>query len=112
MNTGVWIGGNQDPIFLKDLFTTGRIPGPTVSCCNRWRYSNPEVDGLLENAINEVDRETAKQMYIKAWQIVSNDLPLLPLWYPANMVVSNSRIGNIKMNPSGDWTFIKDITVQ
>jgi peptide/nickel transport system substrate-binding protein len=112
MNTGVWIGGNQDPIFLKDLFTTGRIPGPTVSCCNRWRYSNPEVDGLLEDAINELDREKAKQMYIKAWQIVSNDLPLLPLWYPANMVVSNSRIGNIKMNPSGDWTFIKDITVQ
>ena len=112
MNTGVWIGGNQDPIFLKDLFTTGRIPGPTVSCCNRWRYSNPEVDGLLEGAINEVDREKAKQMYVRAWEIISNDLPLLPLWYPANMVVSNSRIGNIKMNPSGDWTFIKDLTVQ
>ena len=112
MNTGVWIGGNQDPIFLKDLFTTGRIPGPTVSCCNRWRYSNPEVDGLLEGAINEVDREKAKQMYVRAWEIISNDLPLFPLWYPANMVVSNSRIGNIKMNPSGDWTFIKDLTVQ
>jgi peptide/nickel transport system substrate-binding protein len=112
MNTGVWIGGNQDPIFLKDLFTTGRIPGPTISCCNRWRYSNPEVDGLLEGAINEVDREKAKQMYVRAWEIISNDLPLLPLWYPANMVVSNSRIGNIKMNPSGDWTFIKDLTVQ
>ena len=112
MNTGVWIGGNQDPIFLKDLFTTGRIPGPTVSCCNRWRYSNPEVDRLLEDAINEVDREKAKQMYVKAWEIVSSDLPLLPLWYPANMVVSNKRIGNIKMNPSGDWTFIKDLTVQ
>jgi peptide/nickel transport system substrate-binding protein len=112
MNTGVWIGGNQDPIFLKDLFTTGRIPGPNVSCCNRWRYSNPEVDSLLENAINEVDREKAKQMYLRAWEIVSRDLPLLPLWYPANMVVSNKRIGNIQMNPSGDWTFIKDLTVQ
>ncbi|HQU90895.1 MAG TPA: ABC transporter substrate-binding protein [Pyrinomonadaceae bacterium] len=111
MNTGVWIGGNQDPIFLKDLFTTGRIPGPGVSCCNRWRFSNKEVDTLLEDAINEVDREKAKELYIKAWGIISNDLPLLPLWYPANMVVSNKRIGNIKMNASGDWTFLKDITV-
>ena len=112
MNTGVWIGGNQDPIFLKDLFTTGRIPGPNVPCCNRWRYSNSEVDSLLEEAINEVDREKAKQKYIRAWDIISRDLPLLPLWYPANMVVSNKRIGNVRMNPSGDWTFIKDLTVQ
>lgn len=112
MNTGVWIGGNQDPIFLKDLFTTGRIPGPNVSCCNRSRYSNPEVDTLLKEAINETDRTIAKEKYVRAWGIISNDLPLLPLWYPANMVISNKRIGNIKMNPSGDWTFLKDVTVQ
>ena len=111
MNTGVWIGGNQDPIFLKDLFTTGRIPDSTVACCNRSRYSNAQVDKLIEDAINEVDREKAKALYIQAWGIISNELPLLPLWYPANMVVANKRIGNIKMNPSGDWTFLKDITV-
>ncbi len=111
MNTGIWIGGNQDPIFLKDLFTTGRIPGEGVSCCNRSRYSNPEVDELLENAINEIDREKAKQLYVHAWEIISRDLPLLPLWYPANMIVANKRIDNIKISPSGDWTFLKDITV-
>ena len=111
INTAQWIGGNQDPIFLKDLFTTGRIPGPGVACCNRWRYSNPEVDKLLEDAINEIDREKAKALYVKAWGIISSDLPLLPLWYPANMVVSNKRIADIKMNASGDWTFLKDITV-
>jgi peptide/nickel transport system substrate-binding protein len=112
MNTGVWIGGNQDPIFLKDLFTTGKIPGEGVSCCNRSRYSSPNVDKLLEDAINEVDREKAKSSYVKAWEAVSRDLPLLPLWYPANMVVANKRVNNIKISPSGDWSFIKDITVQ
>ncbi len=111
LNTGVWIGGNQDPIFLKDLFTTGRIPGENVSCCNRSRYSNPEVDRLIDQAINEIDRNKAKDLYFQAWSLISNDLPLLPLWYPANMVVANKRIGNIKINPSGDWSFIKDITV-
>lgn len=111
LSTGVWIGGNQDPIFLKDLFTTGRIPGPNVPCCNRSRYSNPEVDSLLESAINEVDKAKAKELYIKAWQIISDDMPLLPLWYPANVVVYNKRVGNIKMGASGDWTFLKDVTV-
>lgn len=112
INTGVWIGGNQDPIFLKDLFTTGRIPGPGVACCNRGRYSNPEVDKILEDAINEVDRSKAKELYIKAWGIISNDMPLLPLWYPANIAVYNRRLENVKMNASGDWTFLKDITVK
>ncbi len=111
LSTGVWIGGNQDPIFLKDLFTTGRIPGENVACCNRSRYSNPEVDRLIEQAINEIDRVKAKELYVQAWSLISNDLPLLTLWYPANMVVANKRIGNIKINPSGDWSFIKDITV-
>lgn len=112
MNTGIWIGGNQDPIFMRDLFTTGKIPGEGVSCCNRWRYKNPEVDRVLEDAYNEQDREKAKLLYQKAWELVSNDLPLMPLWYPSNIVVTNKRIGNIKISPSGDWTFIKDLTVQ
>lgn len=111
MYTGIWIGGNQDPIFLRDLFSSTKIPGGTVFCCNRSRYSNAEVDKLVEDAINEIDKNNARELYRKTWDIVSNDLPLLPLWYPANMVVSNKRIGNIKISPSGEWSFVKDITV-
>ena len=109
--TGQWVGGNQDPIFLRDLFSSTKIPGGSVSCCNRSRYVNAEVDKTVEDAINEIDRAKAKELYGKTWGIVSNELPLLPLWYPANMVVSNKRIGGIKVSPSGEWSFLKDITV-
>ncbi len=112
MNTGIWVGGNQDPIFLNDLFATSAIPGGKVSCCNRSRYSNPEFDKVIDQALNSTDRENAKQLYFKAQEIISNDLPMFPLWYPANMVVFNKRIGDIKINSSGDWNFIKDITVE
>ncbi|MGI8639509.1 MAG: ABC transporter substrate-binding protein [Pyrinomonadaceae bacterium] len=112
MNTGRWIGGNQDPIFLKDLFATGSIPGDKVKCCNRSRYSNPEFDKIIEAAINATDREKAKELYFKAQEIVSNDVPLFPLWYPANMVIANKRIGNIQVGASGDWSFIRNITVE
>jgi len=112
MYTGIWIGGNQDPIFLRDLFRSDKIPGQYVSCCNRGRYSNPQVDKLLTDAIDTTDQAQAKELYGKAWNIISDDLPLLPLWYPANMVVYNKRVGNIKINASGDWGFVKDITVQ
>jgi ABC-type transport system substrate-binding protein len=111
MYTGIWIGGNQDPIFLRDLFATSKIPGENVNCCNRSHYSNPELDKILEDAINTTDRGQAKELYAKAQDIVSREVPLLPLWYPANIVLANKRIGNIKVGPSGDWSFLKDITV-
>lgn len=111
MYTGIWVGGNQDPIFMRDLFSSTKIPGGSVSCCNRSRYINAEVDQLVEAAINATDRPQAKDLYTRTWGIVSSEVPLLPLWYPANMVVSNKRLGNIKISPSGDWAFIKDITV-
>ena len=112
MYTGIWVGGNQDPIFLNDLFTTKKIPDEKnkVSCCNRSRYSNSEVDQLIDRAFNLTDRAQAKEIYGKAQEIISSEVPMLPLWYPANMVVSNKRIDNIKISPSGDWGFIKDIT--
>ena len=111
MYTGIWVGGNQDPIFLRDLFSSTKIPGGAVSCCNRSRYQNSQVDSAVENAINSVDRGRAKELYTNTWSMVSDELPLLPLWYPANMVVSNKRVGNIKVSPSGDWSFIKNITI-
>jgi peptide/nickel transport system substrate-binding protein len=112
MGTGVWVGGNSDPIFLRDLFSSAMIPSDTVSCCNRARYSNPEVDRILEDAINATDKAASKELYAKAWNIISDDLPLFPLWYPSNIVVSNKRIGNIKMSGSGDWVFLKEITAR
>ena len=111
MYTGIWVGGNQDPIFMRDLFSSTKIPGGNVSCCNRGRYANPEVDKTFEEAINATDKAVAKAAYIRAWELVSADMPFLALWYPANMVVSNKRIGNIKVSPSGDWTFIRNVTV-
>lgn len=112
MNTGIWIGGNQDPIFLKDLFATGAIPGEKIKCCNRSRYSNPEFDKIIEQALNASNQDEAKEFYFKAQEIVANDVPMLPLWYPANMVVANKRIGNIKVGASGEWNFVKDITLE
>ena len=112
MYTGIWIGGNQDPIFLRDLFATGKIPGPSVGCCNRGRYSNAEFDDVVKQAENATEREAARSLYVRAQEIVSSEVPLFPLWYPANLVVANKRIDNIKMTGSGDWTFVKDLTVQ
>ncbi len=112
MTTGRWVGGNQDPIFLRDLFASSEIPSESRASRNRSRYSNKEVDELLSQAVNEIDREKAKQLYVKAQDIISDEVPMIPLWYPANMIVANQRVENIKVNASGDWSFVRSLTLK
>lgn len=108
---GQWVGGNQDPIFFKDLFATSEIPTETRASRNRSRYSNPELDKLIDEAINTFDREKAKELYAKIQDIVARDAPVLPLWYQANIVIAQKNVGNIKVDASGDWGFVKNVTV-
>ena len=106
-----WVGGNQDPIFFKDLFATSEIPSETRASRNRSRYSNKELDALLEEAVNTLDRQKAAELYRKIQDIVSRDLPVFPLWYQANVVIARKNVGNIQVNASGDWSFIRNLTV-
>lgn len=105
LTTGRWVGGNQDPIFLRDLFMTG-------GNFNRGRYSNPDLDKILAEAVSTLDRERAKTLYAQAQDIVSREMPMFPLWYFNNMIVSKKTVGNINVEPSGDWRFVKNLTVQ
>ncbi|HAF22737.1 MAG TPA: hypothetical protein DCK93_07445 [Blastocatellia bacterium] len=109
---GQWVGGNQDPIFFKDLFATSEIPTETRASRNRSRYSNRELDALLEEAVNTFDREKAQQLYARVQDIVTRDVPVLPLWYQANMVIARKNVKNIHVDASGDWSFIRNLTVE
>jgi peptide/nickel transport system substrate-binding protein len=106
-----WVGGNQDPIFYKDLFATSEIPTETRPSRNRSRYSNPELDKLLEEAVNTFDRQKGKELYTRVQEIVSRDVPIFPLWYGSNIVIARKNVGNIQVNASGDWGFIRNLTV-
>jgi len=109
---GQWVGGNQDPIFFKDLFATSEIPTETRASRNRSRYSNKELDLLIDEAVNTFDREKASQLYGKIQDIISRDMPVLPLWYQANIVIAGKNVKNIKVDASGDWGFMKDVTLE
>jgi len=106
-----WVGGNQDPIFYKDLFASSEIPTETRPSRNRSRYSNKELDALLEEAVNTFDRQKARDLYTRIQAIVSRDLPVFPLWYQANIVIARKNVDNIQVNASGDWGFVRNLTV-
>ena len=106
-----WVGGTQDPIFYKDLFATSEIPTETRPSRNRSRYSNPEMDKLLEEAVNTYDRARARELYTRIQEIVSRDVPVFPMWYQSNIVIARKNVGNIQVNASGDWGFVRNLTV-
>ena len=105
-----WVGGNQDPIFYKDLFATSEIPTQTRASRNRSRYSNKDLDPLLDEAVNTFDRQKGLELYTKIQDIVSNEVPVFPLWYQSNIVIAKKDVGNIHVDASGDWSFVKNVT--
>lgn len=70
-----WTADYPDPQnFLDILFHS-------ASDSNLTGYSNPEVDGLLEQARVEQDERKRIDLYHRAEQEIVNDAPWLPLWY-------------------------------
>ena len=65
---------------------------------------------VKERALGEAVAQslTPGQMVTK---IVSDELPQIYLWYPANVLIARKRVGNIQLDPSGSWYFIAKLTL-
>jgi peptide/nickel transport system substrate-binding protein len=79
---------------------------------NRMRYCNPQVDDWIVEAERANDRTAKLDLYHKIQETVSNDLPQIYLWYPANVLVARARVGNIQIEPSGSWFFITKLMLE
>jgi peptide/nickel transport system substrate-binding protein len=79
---------------------------------NRMRYCNPEVDDWIVQAERANDRATRLDLYYKIQKTVSEQLPHIYLWYPANVLAARVRVGNIQIEPSGSWFFITKLTLE
>ncbi len=104
-----WIGANNDPDIFDLIFHSSMFP-PVGA--NRSRYSNPEVDRLVDAGRRETDQTSRREAYQQIQRIVAKDLPYVSLWYLDNVVVFNKRIQGMKLYPSGEYDFLNDISIQ
>lgn len=51
---------------------------------NRGRYANPEVDGLIEEALATIDDSARQDLLAKATELAINDGAIIPLHYQVN----------------------------
>lgn len=79
---------------------------------NRMRYCDPQVDGWIVDAERVNDRPAKIAVYSQIQKTVSEALPQIYLWYPANVLVAHTRVGNIQIEPSGSWYFITKLTLE
>jgi peptide/nickel transport system substrate-binding protein len=103
----IYVGGNQSTDFFKFAYSSTSIP-PNGQ--NRSRYNNPVIDKLLGEA-QTASRDQQKEIFSQVQKQLSLDLPHIYLWYPATIVVRNGRIGNIQLEPSGDWQVVRNVKV-
>jgi peptide/nickel transport system substrate-binding protein len=99
-----WIGGNEDPDIFEYAFHTAKFP---PSGANRGFYSDPRVDELIDKARREVDPAVRKPIYAEIQLILAEDLPSIDLWYLDNVLVHNKRVLNLKLNPAGNYDFLR-----
>ena len=78
---------------------------------NRMRYCNPQVDRWIVEAERANDRQTKLDLYREIQRTVSEELPQIYLWYPANVLVASTRVSNIEIEPSGSWYFVSKLTL-
>jgi peptide/nickel transport system substrate-binding protein len=103
-----WIGSNEDPDIFRYAYGSGSFP-PKGG--NRGRYSNAQVDALLAEATASSDRVVRTTDYVKVQQILAEELPGIPLWYPNNEVVHTRRIVNVRPRPSGNFDFLQEAEI-
>ncbi len=104
-----WIGSNEDPDIFRYAYATASAP-PRGG--NRGRYTNPRVDGLLSEAAASSDRAVRKADYLQVQQILAEELPGIPMWYPNNEVIHTRRVEGILPRGSGSFDFLNEAWVR
>lgn len=99
-----WIGGNEDPDIFEYAFHSSKFP---PNGANRDYYSSLKVDALIDQARREIDPKVRKPLYAEVQQILAQDLPYINLWYLDNVLVRSKRVRGVKLNPAGNYDFLR-----
>ena len=104
-----WIGGNEDPDIFEYAFHSSKFP---PNGANRSYYLNAKIDGLIDQARRQVDPDTRKPLYAEVQEILAEDVPYINLFYLDNVLVHTARVRNLKLNPTGNFDFLRTAELQ
>jgi peptide/nickel transport system substrate-binding protein len=103
-----WIGSNEDPDIFRYTYGSASFP-PKGG--NRGHYANARVDTLLTQAAGSTDQAERRRLYIEVQQILAEELPGIPLWYPSNELIHSRRMEGVVPRASGDFDYLRAVMV-
>jgi ABC-type transport system substrate-binding protein len=71
---------------------------------NTGGYSNAEIDALWEKATGATDEATARGHYSRIQQILSDELPIIPIMENDDRLVVDSRVTGLDKGPLAAYT--------
>ena len=103
-----WVGGAlADPDILRRVFHSQQVPPAGF---NRGRFSDPEVDRLIDEASKATDYETRRQLYGRVQQLLAEAAPYISLWHRTNFALAQPPLAGIRLSPQGDFTFLRNVS--
>jgi peptide/nickel transport system substrate-binding protein len=88
MYSSVW-AGISDGSILYQILRTGQA-------ANRVKYSDPEMDRILDAASSEADDRKRIRWSQAAQRMMARDLPYFPLWYWDNMAIVRKGLTGLR----------------
>lgn len=92
--------GIVDPDVMRLRFHSAMVPPRGF---NRGRYRSPDLDRLLEAAVQETDPDRRAGLYARAQEILARDLPYFSLWHEENVAVFGARVRGFRLLPNADF---------
>ena len=81
------MGSTTDPSPTSTLLSTGGD--------NFFRYSNPEMDQLIQDGLNVVDPAARMPIYARTQELFAEDVPALVLHFNQGVLVFSNRMGGL-----------------
>jgi len=92
---GSWTG-ELGAALVDTVLTQDRTRG--WGAVNRGRYSNPQLDALVDNAVHTLDAPARERMLVQANEIVAHELPFVLLYQEMNIWAARHGLKYIARN--------------
>lgn len=92
-----------EPHVLSWFFGSDRIPGPGTEGANRWRLRDAGLDAALDRGRRSVDRAVRRAAYADAQRILTEELPVIPLWHEDVVAVTSGRATAFRVPRDGRY---------
>lgn len=93
-----WVAVTGDPDYALDIFHTRSFG----AAGNRFFWSNPEVDALLDAARGEINPQVRYNLYIEAQRLIHAGAPLLVAQEGETVIAARRNVRNLIPNPAGE----------